>query len=474
MDNFLSYRLLNRCDEILGELISCEEKRELLLNLLLLCHSCRQWPERVQAGWGDPLSVSPWKKLIEENESDINHHLHKVISDVSAVTVELWGVWEAMPRLEQVSGQNLKKILLLFDEYLYNAAEDYLSRAIEVFEALFTLQYPQEGEDKQGRFYTPKQISILLSDLLQPKGRNIYDPCCGSAGLLVAMSDHIKAHGGEAQLYGQEINPASWRLANLNLYLRNLSSNLGGAPSYALSEKLYEMPEMDYVVGNPPFNDDSWRDYGQNSLLASRWRYGVPPKNRSSLAWLQHMLSSLKPGGELGMILNTSALVSSNNSERRIRLGLVGDDLLKAVILLPAGLFYCTKVPVAIVILQNGGERAGKGQVLLIDASSLGVKNGKQIQLTAQDIQRILDTYGAYQRGEQPEQRGFCVTVGNSAILERDGILSPREYVVYEKDALPTWQELQELDISLQAELYGLIQQNADVIARICDAGQKT
>ena len=186
------------------------------------------------------------------------------------------------------------------------------------------------------------------------------------------------------------------------------------------------------------------------------------------------MLYTLKPGGKLVTLLNVSTLDSSYDSEKRIRMGLVKDNLLRAIILLPAGLFWGTEIPVALFVLQNGGKSGLCGnRILMVDGSHLGTEIEKKVQLTEQDHQAILAVWNAYQQGEAPEQIGFCTTVSAAEVAEQDGTLYPKDYISYEKETLPTWETLLEKESSLQMELERQLQENAVLLQQICHQYQE-
>ena len=173
-------------------------------------------------------------------------------------------------------------------------------------------------------------------------------------------------------------------------------------------------------------------------------------------------------------MLNVSPLDSSFASEKRIREGLVRDGLLTAVMLLPAGLFWGTEVPVALLVLQNGGKsRLCGDRILMVDGSGLGTRDGKKLRLTRQDRQAILAVWDAYQRGESPEQTGFCATVSPADVEAREGTLYPRTYIPYEKAPLPGWEALLERESALLAELQGQLRDSEALVRRICRGGQE-
>lgn len=486
MDPFYLTRLfIKQCDEILGTLPSQKEKRELLLTLLLLyCLSSFSKRKRLTSKETEESVLQPqnlhsmdlsfsqmWENCVSADEPFVMHHLAHMIFNVTRQIPELRSLLDSDWIPDRITNQQLKQLLLFFNRFFHDEMQEI--GAAEIFEAIVE-RYSREVSSGTGSFYAPRDVTELLADLVQPESGTLYDPCCGCSNMLISFANRMLNRGADFQIYGRESNSDAWKLANLNLLFRGFSADLGSSPSYALMDNESKILQADYIVSNPPFNDRFWSDNYEELKYRPFLRYGVPPKKRGSLAWLQYMLYTLKPGGKLVTLLNVSTLDSSYDSEKRIRMGLVKDNLLRAIILLPAGLFWGTEIPVALFVLQNGGKSGLCGnRILMVDGSHLGTEIEKKVQLTEQDHQAILAVWNAYQQGEAPEQIGFCTTVSAAEVAEQDGTLYPKDYISYEKETLPTWETLLEKESSLQMELERQLQENAVLLQQICHQYQE-
>ena len=480
----LSY-IAGQCDSILGDVPSRREKRDILLALLLLAWLSVSPAGGPSEGEGageraaqGPYSRGPrpslgrmWEDCLSSEEQTVGHSLASLASSAAGRIPDLRPLLPADSVWERIPGRQLKQLLPLLDRALRGEGE--ARGAAALWEAIVA-RYPGETSPGTGRFYAPAEVVGLLTALLRPEGGTVYDPCCGSGNMLLRFAAPLPGRGADVQLYGREADEDAWRMAKFQLLFRGVSADLGPAPSYAPAEDGAERLKADYVISHPPFNDRSWQDDYETLQHRPFLRYGAPPRNRSSLAWLQFMLQALKPGGKLAVLLNVSPLDSSFASEKRIREGLVRDGLLTAVMLLPAGLFWGTEVPVALLVLQNGGKsRLCGDRILMVDGSSLGTRDGKKLRLTRQDRQAILAVWDAYQRGESPEQTGFCATVSPADVEAREGTLYPRTYIPYEKAPLPGWEALLERESALLAELQGQLRDSEALVRRICRGGQE-
>ena len=248
----------------------------------------------------------------------------------------------------------------------------------------------EEGK-KGGEFYTPSEVSTLLAKLVEPKeGEMIYDPTCGSGSLLIKASKEIGSKN--FRLYGQEKNGQTQALCKMNMFLHEINDAViewGDTISNPLHLQDNLLKTFDVVVANPPFSLDKWGEEVANDDSFGRFKYGTPPKSKGDYAFVLHMLSSLNSHGKMGVILPHGVLFRGA-SEGKIRTKLIEENLLDAVIGLPANLFFGTSIPACILIFKKNRTH---NDILFIDASREYEKGKNQNNLTDEHIAKIVETY---------------------------------------------------------------------------------
>lgn len=256
---------------------------------------------------------------------------------------------------------------------------------------------------KAGEFYTASEVSQLLAKLVEPKaGDRICDPTCGSGSLLLKVAKEVGSTN--VSLNGQEVNGSTYALARMNMFLHEMDNATIEWGDTLNSPKLVEndaLMKFDIVVANPPFSLDKWGAENASSDRYSRFHRGVPPKSKGDYAFITHMIETLNEHGKAGVILPHGVLFRGS-SEGKIRKQLIDENLLKAVIGLPANLFYGTGIPASILIFDksralSGVEGKGKNtEVLFIDASN-EFENGKnQNRLREEDVNKIYNTFSEW------------------------------------------------------------------------------
>ena len=322
-------------------------------------------------------------------------------------------------------------------------SKDILGRTYEYCLAKFA---EQEGK-LAGEFYTPSCVVRTLVEVLQPYNGRVYDPCCGSGGMFVQSSKFIENHGGNIKnisVYGQDSNPTTWKLAQMNLAIRGIEPDLGKYAADTFLDDQHPTMRADYIMANPPFNLSNW---GAEQLKDDvRWQYGMPPASNANFAWLQHMIYHLAPGGRMGMVLANGSLSSQSGGEGDIRKNIVNADLVDCIIAMPTQLFYTTQIPVSLWFISKRKKQAGK--TLFIDARKMGVMVSRKLrELTdgtkeeyknedgtlKNDIKKIADTYNAYVAGTLEDVKGFCAVATTEEIAKQDYILTPGRYVGIEE-----------------------------------------
>ena len=340
--------------------------------------------------------------------------------------------------------------------------KDILGRTYEYCLARFA---EQEGK-LAGEFYTPSCVVRTLVEVLQPYHGRVYDPCCGSGGMFVQSAKFIESHSGninDISVYGQDSNPTTWKMAQMNLAIRGIDADLGEYNADTFFNDCHPTMRADFIMANPPFNLSDW---GADKLADDvRWKYGVPPAGNANFAWLQHMIHHLAPGGKIGMVLANGSLSSQSGGEGEIRKKIINADLVDCIVAMPGQLFYTTQIPVSLWFLTNRKQQPGK--TLFIDARKLGTMvTRKNRELTMEDIAKIADAYKAYCAGTLEDVKGFCAVVDREAIEKQDYILTPGRYVGIEEQE-DDGEPFEEKMARLTAELSDLFEQSHKLEAEI-------
>ena len=307
--------------------------------------------------------------------------------------------------------------------------KDILGRTYEYCLAKFA---EQEGK-LAGEFYTPSCVVRTLVEILQPYHGRVYDPCCGSGGMFVQSAKFIENHSGninDISVYGQDSNPTTWKLAQMNLAIRGIDADLGQYNADTFFNDCHPTLRADFIMANPPFNLSDW---GADKLQDDvRWKFGIPPASNANFAWLQHMIYHLAPNGRIGMVLANGSLSSQSGGEGEIRKNIINADLVDCIIAMPAQLFYTTQIPVSLWFLSKNKNR--KNKTLFIDARKMGTMVTRKLrELIDEDIKKLADTYKAYVDGTLEDIKGFCAVKDTNDIAEQDYILTPGRYVGIEE-----------------------------------------
>jgi len=254
---------------------------------------------------------------------------------------------------------------------------------------------------KAGEFYTPRSVVRMMIEILDPKeGESIYDPACGTGGMLLAAIDHVKRNGGDprtffGKIYGQEKNLTTSAIARMNLVLHGIEDfqivreDTLRSPAFTDSST-GALATFDCVVANPPFSLKEWgRELWENDPWG-RTVYGLPPKSYGDYAFVQHMIASMAPGtGRMAVVLPQGALFRKG-AEGKIRRALLEEDLIEAVIGLAPNLFYGTQLAGSIMVLRRRKPVERQHKVLIVDASSLFRKARAQNFLDPEHADQIV------------------------------------------------------------------------------------
>lgn len=359
----------------------------------------------------------------------------------------------------------LKNLLTDFSELTLD--ESHLENNDIIGDAYMYLvsTFASESGKKAGEFFTPAEVSTLLARLTKSKpGARICDPACGSGSLLIKAGKEVGSNN--FSLYGQEVNGSTWALAMMNMFLHGFDNAVIRWGDTLRNPKLKEddrLMKFDTVVANPPFSLDKWgADEAAHDPYNRFWR-GIPPKSKGDWAFISHMIEVAREGsGKVGVVIPHGVLFRGA-SEGKIRQQVIDENLLEAVIGLPANLFFGTGIPAAIAIFNKG---KATDHVLFIDASREYESGKNQNRLRPQDIDHIVAVYrqftaGQLEPGVVEERYAFVATPAD--IRENDYNLNIPRYV-------DTFEEEAEVDIpAVQREIDALERELAQVQAQMND-----
>jgi type I restriction enzyme M protein len=348
-----------------------------------------------------------------------------------------------------VSDEHLHELVQVLNQHrlgLNDVEPDILGRAYE-----YLLRKFAEGQGQSaGEFYTPRMVGVLMARLLDPQpGMTVYDPTCGSGGLLIKCHlQLVDTHGEQKngrktlpstvaplKVYGQEINPTTFAMARMNAFIHDIEAQiaLGDTmrnPRFTQGDG--SLGHFDIVTANPMWNQPFPNSVYENDPF-ERFNRGIPPGSSADWGWVQHMVASLGPNGRMAVVLDTGSVSrgsgnQGSNRERDIRkLFVEGDmvtkgDLTEAVILLPENMFYNTTAP-GIIMLVNKAKRH-PSEILLINASKLFVKGRPKNELTDKHVAQIADVYYQWEAEE-----GLSAIIKTAEAAPNDYNLSPSRYV---------------------------------------------
>ena len=306
------------------------------------------------------------------------------------------------------------------------AEPDLLGRAYEYL----IEQFADDAGKKGGEFYTPRMVVKLIVDLLAPKEEmRICDPTVGSGGMLIECAHYVQRRRGNPRnltLHGQEKNLGTWAICKMNMLLHGLPDAQIEKGDTIRSPRLVEDGELrlyDRVIANPPFSLDEWGRNEAEHDPFGRFRFGLPPKTKGDLAFVQHMVAVLNAQGRLGVVMPHGVLFRGG-SEAKIRQGMLHEDLFEAVIGLAPNLFYGTSISATVIVLNRSKLPRRRRKVLFIDASGAFEEGGNQNRLRDEDVRRIVSTFRAYKDVER-----FARVVPLEEIEQNDCDLNIRGYV---------------------------------------------
>ena len=374
-----------------------------------------------------------WANL-KDLKHDIGSELNKATEAIEERNSSLEGVLVSIDFniKNKLSDKKLQDLLSHFSKYrLRNEDFDSPDLLGNAYEYLIK-QFADSAGKKGGEFYTPSEVVWLLVSLLKPQaGMKIYDPTAGSGGMLIQTRNYLMGHSKShpppqnLSLYGQEMNLNTWAICKMNMFLHgvlNADIRKGDTLRDPKHTRGGELMVFDRVIANPPFSLKKWGKDAADNDPYGRYPYGTPPKNAGDLAFIQHMVASLNAEGKMGVVVPHGVLFRGS-SEKKIRKGILEDDLLEAVIGLPPALFYGTGIPAALLIINKDKPADREGKVLFINGELEYQEEKNQNKLRDIDIQHILKVYDAFE-----DEKRYSKVVLMDKIRENNYNLNIRRY----------------------------------------------
>src|SRR5574344_73030 len=346
--------------------------------------------------------------------------------------------------------------------HMEDADGDFFGQVYEYYIGAFATYIPQKG----GEFFTPKSIVELMVDILEPYKGRVFDPCCGSGGMFVQCEKFVKEHQGsvdDLSIFGQEVNPGTWKMAKMNLAIRGIEGNLGERNGDSFTDDLHKDLRADYILANPPYN---FKEYWSSTLEGDpRWVCGRPDEKNANYAWLELMYAKLASNGKAAILMPNGA-TTGGGVDAEVRKNMIEAGKVDAILDLPDKLFSNTGISVQCWILNKGKSDTN---VLFVSASSMGRMVTRRIRvLDPEDINKVAQTYHAYRKGEGYEDKlGFCKKASLEEIREKDYSLNPGRYVGVDDSNKMSPEEIQVELKKTSEELFKLMEEGKELEEKV-------
>lgn len=432
---------------LLRGLIDASDYKQYIFPLLFFKRLCDVWDEDHQQAFGDTGDAgyavatandrfkipegAHWKD-VRTASRDVGRALLNAFQAIETANPErLHGVFGNAPWTDkaQTPDGTLKNLVEHFSKHplsLANVPEDELGNGYEYL----IKQFADDSGHTAQEFYTNRTLVHLMAQMLEPQaGENIYDPTCGTGGMLISCLAEVKRRGGDTRttgLYGQELINITAAIARMNLVLHGVSDfhiasgNTLAAPAFAEADRLRM---FDVVLANPPYSIKKWSRSAWVNDAWGRNFLGTPTQGRADYAFFQHILKSMDPKtGRCAVLFPHGVLFRDEEAE--MRRALIEADLVECVLGLGPGLFYNSPMEACVVICRSRKPEGRQRRILFIDAVSEIARERAQSFLRPEHQKRILDAYRAFD-----DESGFATVTTTDAVLANGGILSIARHV---------------------------------------------
>ncbi|MBB1486522.1 type I restriction-modification system subunit M [Oceanospirillum sediminis] len=402
-----------------------------------------------------------WDK-VRNKPSDIGQALKNAFRGIELANPKLHGIFgdAGWTNKERLPDELLITLLDHFHQVNLGVAsvrDDDMGRAYEYL----IKRFADKANKKAGEFYTPRTIVRLMVNILDPKaGESVYDPACGTGGMLLETIHHVKEQGGDPRLLkikGQEKNLTTEAIARMNLFLHGqedfsiLRGDTLRDPKFLVQDQL---ETFDCVIANPPFSLKEWGHDQWSDDPYGRKHYGLAPKTNGDFAWVQHMFASLNKSGRMAVVLPHGVLFRGG-AEGKIRTKLLKENRIEAIIGVASNLFYGTGIPACILVLRKTRPESHQEHVLIVNAEEIYTKGRAQNTLSNDQSDDIYHIYQTQQeKGPEAEEiEGIARWVSLDEIEENDFNLNIARYVQkpLEEETITVEEALQDFQQKLAA-----------------------
>jgi type I restriction enzyme M protein len=482
----LERHLWGAADLLRGSIDSGDFKHY-IFGLLFYKRLCDVWDEEYDTLMAEfkgdkAVALDPGEHRFHIPEGCMWRDVRKVSVDIGTqLNIAFRAIEDANPRLkgvfqdvdfankERFPDRLLESLLHHFETYRMRRADVPSTVLGDAYEYLIA-QFADDAGKKGGEFYTPKQVVRLMIEILRPeKGMTVYDPTCGSGGMLLEAVHYLERQGGRASdltLYGQEKNLNTWAICKMSLFLHDIDDafvergDTLDNPRHTTGENT--LKTFDLVIANPPFSLKNWgHTKWSKGDPFGRDAFGCPPQSYGDLAFIQHMVASLSEKGRMAVVCPHGVLFRGG-AEGKIRQGLLEADLVEAVVGLGPNLFYGTGIPAAILVLNRAKAKKHKGQVLIVNGDKDIVPGKNQNSLSDENVAKLAKAVHRYE-----DQERLCRVVSLEEIRENDHNLNLTRYVqtdeaadaIHVKDEVARLVELMEKRDEAENKMMGFLKE---------------
>lgn len=435
-DYIFGMLFIKRCSDVF------EEERERLIQEELAAGATSRQAEK-EAENRDAYSgvfvpeIARFPYLRDDVHTNVGDGLNKALGQLGDANPLLSGILDHIDFTAKIgqkpmSDQQLRNLILHFRKYRLRNEDfehhDLLGSAYEYLIYMFA----ESAGKKGGEFYTPRSVVKLMVRLVDPReGMRVYDPCCGSGGMLIYSKMYVEEHGGDAgnlSLYGQDKEGSAWVICKMNMILHGVTERAFIANDDTLEKPEFteqgELMRFDRVLSNPPFSMNYDRSTLTHTERFSRYGYAPETGKKADLMFAEHMIASLRPGGVMATVMPHGVLFRGGK-ELEIRKRFLQDDLIEAIIGLPNNLFFGTGIPACILVMRRPHEKPAerRNKILFINADREYESGRAMNYLRPEHVEKIVEAFQNYEAIP-----GFSAVVPLSRIQAEDYTLNIRRY----------------------------------------------